>query len=83
MKPLLRQAARYGLDAYHVNALGFSTTMANLISKGLLVSLNSVFSPEQLHNIKQKISAMTSAFTADRRLKDVAVISQDLSTAAA
>ena len=84
VKPLLKQAARYALDSSHTNALGISTTMANLVSKGALVSFNSVFSPEQLFNIKQRISAMTSAFTShDRRLKDVAVISQDLSTAAA
>ena len=58
--------------------------MATMISKGQLVSLNSVFSPEELFNIQQKISAMTSVFTShDRRLKDIAVISQDLSQAAA
>ena len=75
VKPLLRQAARYVLDSSHNNTLGISTTMANLISKGELVSLNSVFSPEQLYNIKQKISARTSGFTSrHRRLKDVAVL---------
>ena len=75
LKPLLKQAAQYALDWSHTNALGISTTKANLISKGQLVSLNSVFSPEQVHNIKQKISAMTSAFTFHGcRLKDVAVI---------
>ena len=58
--------------------------MATMVSKGQLVSLNSVFTPEQLNNIKQKISALTSAFTShDPCLKDVTVISQGLSTAAA
>ena len=84
VKPLLKQAACFTLDASHTNALGISTKMATMISKGQLVSLNSIFSPKELFNIPQKISAMTSVFTShDRRLKDIAVISQDLSQAAA
>ena len=83
VKPLLKQAARFALDASHINALGLSTTIASMIGKGQLFSLNGVFSPEKLFNIKNWISAMTSAFTSyDSRLRDVAVNSQDLSRAA-
>lgn len=81
-KPLVKQAAPFALDASHANSLGISTPLASRLGKGQFVSFCSVFVPEQLVTIKTRLKEMTSVLTShDASLKDVAVISKDLSKA--